>query len=218
MSKIYLYLITAILFSACSLEPIPNLWKYKSANAFNSYTNNYLRSNDILAKNDLKTAIKHAKMGSDLTALSRIYLGVCALNISIGEEQECNNYKNISDVANSNELDAYYSLITSNIQKEQINLLPKKYQNFAVNLYNKNFLKANDDILNMKKATSQLLAAALIKDKVTKETRDTIIDVASFNGYKKAVIFWLGEAREATNDKHEKQKISKKISILESDE
>lgn len=216
MIKTIIYLVTILLFSACSLEPIPDLWKYKSANAFNSYTKNFFRSNEVLAKNDLKTAIEYAKVGADLTALSRIYLGVCALEISVGNKQACSNYKNIADVVNSDALDAYYGLIISDLQKEQITLLPKKYQNFALHSYTLDYEKANDDILEMKVVTSQLLAASLIKEKVTSKVRNKMIETASFHGYKKAVIFWLNEAKKATDDKYEKERLSKKISILKS--
>ena len=124
MKKIVLYILITTLFSACSLDLKPDLWKYKSASYFNSYTKNFLSSNDTLAKSDLESAVEYAKTGADLTALSRIYLGACALEISVGGKKECTTYKNIAEVVKDNELDAYYSFITSTLKKEQISLKP----------------------------------------------------------------------------------------------
>ena len=66
----------------------------------------------------------------------------------------------------------------------------------------------------MQIATSRLLAASLIKENITAHTRDEIIETASYYGYIKAVIFWLNEAKNATNDENEKKILSKKIDIL----
>ena len=216
MIRLFFYLFMTLLLSSCSLQTEPNQWQYKSVNAFDSYIKNFLQSNDTLAKSDLQRAVKHAKMSANLTSLSRIYLGQCALNISVGIKDKCDDYKNITELVNNHTLDAYYSFISLSIQNQQISLLPKKYQDFAFHLQSQDYSKANNDILQIKDATSQLLAASLIKENITIEVRQTMIDTASFHGYKKAVIFWLNEAKEATKNKSTKQILSKKIYILKS--
>ena len=96
MIKIEILSHSLLLFSACSFKSPPNQWQFKSTAAFDSYTKNFLSSNDALAKNDLSRAIKHAKQSADLKMLARVYLGECALNISVGIDDNCKDYLNIS--------------------------------------------------------------------------------------------------------------------------
>lgn len=215
MIKITILSLSLLLFSACSFKSPPNQWQYKSTTAFDSYTKNFLSANGSLAKNDLSRAIKHAKQSADLKMLARIYLGECALNISVGIDDGCQDYLNIADVVNDNSLEAYYSFITLK-PKYSVKNLNSQYKDFASLVKNKDFSKANSEILKIQKPTSKLLAASLIKDKLTQQTRYEMINSASFYGYKKSVLFWLSEAKINTTDEDERKKLSKKISILKS--
>ena len=219
MRNLSLLVILVFSFSACSLPDFkthPNAWQHKSVNAFSSYTKNFLRSNDEIAKNDLSRAISHAKNSADLTGLARIYLGECALHVSVGNNSTCKQYDEISELVDSNKLDSYKDFLTKNLAKSQIPLLPKNYQDFALHVESSNYTQANKDILDMKRTTSKLLSAALIKDDINIQTINHIIDTASFHGYKKAVIFWLYELKNKIEDNDKKEKITKKIAILNS--
>ncbi|WP_373004703.1 hypothetical protein [Sulfurimonas sp.] len=215
MIKIALLSLTLLLFSACSFKSPPNQWQYKSTTAFDSYTKNFLSANNALAANDLSRAVKHAKQSADLKMLARVYLGECALNISVGIDDGCKDYQNIADLVNDESLEAYYSFIRlkSEYSAENLN---SQYRDFALHLRNKDFTKANSEILKIDKPTSKLLAASLIKDKLSNATRDEMIKVASFYGYKKSVLFWLNEAMINTTNEDERKNLSKKISILKS--
>jgi len=216
MIRALLLTISLLLLSACSFKSPPNQWQYKSSAAFDSYTKNFLSSNDALAKNDLKRAVKHAKQSADLTMLSRIYLGECALNISVGIEDRCEDYKNIANIVNDKTLDAYYNLITLKLDKLKLLYLSTPYKDFALYLIKKDFAKAESEILKISKPTSKLLAASLMKDSISSYTREEMIKIASFHGYKKSVLFWLNEAKKSSTDENKRKNISKKISILES--
>jgi len=215
MIKIAFLSLSLLLFSACSFKSPPNQWQYKSTTAFDSYTKNFLSANDSLARNDLSRAIKHAKQSADLKMLARIYLGECALNISVGIDDSCQNYLNITDVVNDNSLKAYYSFITLKPESSVENL-NSQYKDFALLIKKNDFSKANSEILKIQKHTSKLLAAALVKDKLTQSSRYEMIKTASFYGYKKSVLFWLNEAKINSTDKNERKKLSKKIYILKS--
>ncbi len=212
-----IFLASCLLFiSACSFTSPPNQWRYNSSTAFDSYTKNFLSSNDAMAKNDLYRAIKHAKKSANLKVLARIYLGECALNISVGIEDKCIDYKNISDVVNDKTLDAYYSFITLKLNESQLLHLSNPYKEFASYLNKKEFAKAESEILKTSKSTSKLLCASLMKEDLSSKTRQEMIKVASFHGYKKSVLFWLNEAKKKSTDENERQYLSKKISILKS--
>jgi len=211
-------LFTLLLFSGCSLQTPPNNFEYKSANSFSSYTKNFLSANDLLAKNDMKRAIKHAKQSANLNTLARIYLGECSLNISVGIKDNCSKYEDIRDIAKDKYLESYYSLIRKKLQYNDIESLPKRYKKFAFYFINNKYNKAYKEISSMQEINSQLISAYLIKEYLDEKQILSIIDKASFYGYKKSVLFWLKTLKNITVDEHKKERISKKIDILKSSE
>ncbi len=92
---------------------------------------NFLIDNEDIAKDDLQRAIKYAKQSADLRQLSRIYLGECALNISVGLKDECTKYQELELLVNSIELKAYFMMLQSKLKKEQIKNLPEQYRIFS---------------------------------------------------------------------------------------
>jgi len=183
-------LFIAIMIFGCSFKTPANEWKYKSADAFSSYVKNFMQGEDILARNDLKRAIKHAKKSADLTSLARVYLGKCALNISVGIADRCEEYKKISNVVDDEELFNYYGIIT------------------------KTSTQNPDDILDTNRATSILLNGALKKDELSSEERTNMLELSSFHGYKKAVLFWLEESKKYSEEEAQKEFFQQKIEAL----
>ncbi len=217
MKELSYILFFSLFFIGCSFKTVDNKYEYKTTNAFSSYTHNFLSSNDLLASNDIKMAIKYSKQSANLKSLSKIYLGECALNISVGKIDSCKKYINIKDlVDNRDKLDAYYSLVTLSLEKNQIKNLPKIYQKFAVYKMNNQYKKAYKEIIQMNNITSQLISASLIKDNLNKIEINNIINLSSFFGYKKSNIFWLSKLKQLTTNKKEKLNISKKLLILKS--
>ena len=214
MIKFVLYIMIISLFSACSFKSEPNEWKYKSINAFSSYTSNFLSNRDALAKSDLKRALTHAKQSANLTQLSRIYLGECALNISVGIEDKCLKYKEISELVDDESLSSYYKFINSTISKREIKTLKDPYKDFATNFLAKDFTLAKEDMFNMDKITSKLVSASLIKNELNFDEVEMLIDDASFYGYKKSVIYWLNIQKSKTTSESKIKMIDKKIKAL----
>jgi len=209
-------IILVFIFTGCSFKTPPNKAQFETTNAFASYTKNFLSDNDAIAKNDINRAISHAKKSANLDALARIYLGECALNISVDIQDSCKKYRDVKELVLDDSLQAYYSFITLQIKKAQIDKLPKMYRAFASHLYMKKFNKAYEEILKMDSEVSQLLSASLIKNQIDKNQIGKIIDIASFYGYKKSVLFWLSQLQNITKDKVSNKMILKKIKILKS--
>jgi len=213
---IKILIISLFILSGCSLQSPVNKAQYAASNAFNSYTKNFLSDNNLIAKSELHRAINNAKLSADLDALARIYLGQCALNISVGIEDKCQNYKNIKELIDSNNLDNYCKLITLEVQDIQIDKLPITYKKFTKYLNDKNYNKAYQEILKMDSEVSQLISASLIRKYLDRNQINKIIKISSYHGYKKSNLFWLKELRNTTVDDSENKKLTKIISILES--
>ena len=190
--KKYIFAVLSIIFiSACSMQLPPNHWQHQSAVAFNAYVKDFMYGDDALAKNDLKRAVKHAKKSADLNTLAKIYLGKCALNISVGIEDNCNEYQSIASLVDDEALSHYYGVIT------------------------KTSSQSPDTILNTNKATSILLNGALKKDVLSDIQRAKLLEVASYNGYKRAALFWLHESKSHTDESSKKEFYQQKIDAMQ---
>ena len=218
MKKLISYLIIVLFFTACSSKSPINQWKIRSINSFDSYKYNFLIDNDLVAKRDLKSAIKYAKQSADLSTLAKIYLGECALNYSHGIEFTCTKVDEVLSLMQNIKLNSYYSFIRLNFNQSDIINLPNKYQKFASNILKKNYNEANIDIVNMSDATSKLIASSLIKDNIDEKTLNHLLEVSSLYGYKKSIVFLLSKKKKLFSNKEEIEKINKKLFILRREE
>ncbi|MDH4944806.1 hypothetical protein [Sulfurimonas sp. C5] len=209
-----LLILLILLFSACSTEPAPNSWEYKSSSYFESYKKNFLSDNDILAEADLESAVSYAKQGTDVTQLASIYLGTCALNIAVGVEDSCKEYQDIEELVTCPKIKNYYKMIQKDFDNLDTEMLPARYRAFVIAMQQKNTEQANSIVQKMKDPISQLLEISLLVDAVTIETLQQAITSSSFHGYKKGSIFLLNKLEMKTNDLKEKELIRKKIELL----
>jgi hypothetical protein len=205
-----------LFFSACSFKTPPNEWQYKSVIAFESYKKNFLSSNDALADNDFNRAVGHAKQSSDLEQLAKIYLGRCAMNNSVGIEDSCSEFKELESLVNDQKLHSYYLLITNNLTEEDLKYLPSIYKDFANSYIRKDYKEAVKEMLDMQTITSKIIAANILKNSMTVEDIEKLLDEVSYFGYKKTVLYWLKIKKSKLEDTRKIKKIDKKIKILES--
>ncbi len=214
MKLTIMILLLFISFQGCSFKSAQNQWEYNSSNSFNSYTRYFLIDDELLAKSDLERAIKYAKQSADLEQLARVYLGACALNISVEQNDKCKNYIEVEELVSSKELKAYFLMLVKKEEKEQISYLPKQYQLFAEYKSLKKYDLAFKSIKSMEQPTSQFIASSLMKNELDKSQVKFLIEKASFLGYKKIVLFWLNHYYNLESNEIEKEKIAKKIKIL----
>ncbi|WP_072681176.1 hypothetical protein [Arcobacter sp. LA11] len=203
-----------IVFQGCSFKSPQNQWEFNSSNSFNSYARYFLIDEEDLAQSDLQRAIKYAKQSANLEQLGRVYLGACALNKSVEQNNMCKNYIKIEEFIVSKELKIYFSMLVSEVKEEQIKYLPKQYRTFVNYKSLKKYDLAFESIKSMEQSSSKFIAASLIKDKLKKEQIKYLVEESSFLGYKKIVLFWLEYYYEIEEDLSEKEKIAKKIKIL----
>lgn len=211
----YILLISSLLFiTACSFTTPKNDWQINSINAYDSYKKYYLKGEDNLASTDIKRAVRYAKQSADLDTLARIYLSECALHVSVLEDDGCEKYKELDDLVTSDDLRSYYLFLQNMTTKEDIKYLPSRYQDFSSYVQKKEYANAQKEIEKMDDIVSKMISASLIKEDLDPKSIKSIIDEASFYGYKKAVINWMKFYETKVTDKNERDLINKKLKIL----
>ena len=214
MMKFFLLILITIVFISCSVKEEPNAWQYRSANSFASYKENFLSDKTLLAKSDLEHAVMDAKQSADMSTLAKIYLGKCALNISVGIDDRCKEYQEIANIVQSRELDAYYDFILNQATPSERDSLESDYKKLALLLEKEKYEEANSYIFKMQRVSSTLLSGALMHENLNRVSREKLLNLASHYGYKKAVLFWLFEQKKYALTQKEVAKIDKKIEVL----
>lgn len=214
--KTFIFSCVLFILVGCSFKAIPNQWEYDSAKAYNSYMKNFLSNKETLAKSDLEKAINYAKQSANLNQLAKIYLGKCALNISIGINLNCQDYQDIKRLINNKNLDVYFSMLQKKLKKEDLKFLPKQYEKFYQYYFDGKIVKSFDYIFDIENITSLFVVSSLHKDKLSKNQINKIIDKASYYGYKRVVLYWLNNLYEKEENKIKKDLILEKINILKS--
>jgi hypothetical protein len=192
MKNLFLTFLVTLFFIGCSFKTPPNQWQIKANNALQQYQKNFLSNHMLLANNDLKRAINHAKQSTDLTTLGAIYLTQCALEKIVHEELKgCSNYQKITALVDSKEQLAYKNFIQHRLKENDVAHLDKKYHAFANALVQSNTQRAKEELFKIENVVSKLLAASMIKEHLTQDEVYILIEQSSFYGHKKATLFWL---------------------------
>jgi len=210
----FVLLIVSILFTGCSFK---TGYKYKyrvnASNSFDSFKRYYLQGKTRLASIALKRALQNAKEGSDINSIAKIYLGECALHKAILLQDNCEEYRQIKNLTNDKYLENYYLFIVGKFQKTDIALLPEQYRDFARYLKKREIKSAVKALYDIKNSDSKIIAASLIKDKLSKKDIKKIIDISSSMGYKKVTARWYTFLKTKSTDS-EKKVIEEKLNIF----
>ncbi len=210
-----LFLAIAIFFTGCSFKT-NNKYKYRvdASNSFDSFKKYYLQGKTRLASIALKRALQNAKEGSDVNSIAKIYLGECALHNAMLIRDNCNEFAQIKDIISDKNIQNYYLFLRKDFQKIDTKFLPQRYRDFAKYLKKKEFKNAIKALYKIKDADSQIIAASLIKDKLSKKDIKNIIKLSSSMGYKKTTAKWYTLLETKSTD-NEKRVIDKKLKLFQ---
>lgn len=203
-----------LMLSACSFSTEAPDWRMKSVKAFEEYQQLYLSNDTRLAGVALQQSVFYAKKSADFSVLAGVYLGECALHRAVLLYDDCEDYQSVANLTDAHQ--AYYALLDGQLMVDQMNQLPKVYQDFAGFQLNGETAKAEQALLAMDKLSSQLIGASLIHQDLSAETIRTLIDRASKKGYQKAVMAWLVYLQKITDSENEKQRIEQTLRIMQS--
>ncbi len=205
-------LILIFLFSACSTTQPKNKWQYEACAAQGDYQKHFLQNRRLRASSDIFQAREFALQSANLKTIIDIELSVCALNITVLKNNNCEKAQALLELEPNAKQSAYLHFLQKNYSLEEISLLPKAYQELAqAKLKNK---EINPLLITLEPLSSRAVASALFKKQLNQQNIQDLIDELSFYGYKNPIIAWLKYQIQETSDVKEKKLLQAKLKTL----
>jgi len=214
MKILLLFIISLFFLQGCSSAQPKNQWQYQAASSLKAYTKHYLEGNELRAKADLTHAREEASRSARLYTLIDIELTVCAIHIGVLSPKPCQKASKLLTLESDPSQKAYLDLLNKQLSSTQIKDLPGQYREFATSLLANDINASNDDIRDIEPLTSRLVASALIKERLSAENIQSLINELSYHGYKRALLAWLKLQIEKEKDPQTKAKLIAKLKVL----
>jgi hypothetical protein len=209
--KILLFTLVFLLSSCSGPKPV-NAWKYEATASLNDYSKHYFHNHLLRAKVDLAHARESALHSANLSTLIDIELTVCALKIASLEKDTCEKAYELLLLEPKQTQSAYLHFFTQTLTKDEIDLLPSAYQDFAQALLEKRDF--HPALSSIKSTRSRALASALVINDLQYEEVKYLVNRLSYHGYKKPLLAWLKILKKLEDKPKQKKIIEEKIKIL----
>ena len=206
--------VALILLGGCTVKSPDNAWRHYAAASAEQAERYFLEGKPLLAKSAFRRAETHASQSADLGALARIQLQQCALNRAVLLGDDCEEYAKLAPLMHDDTLSSYHALLNGSLKEENIADLPRRYRDFARALAGRNSEKIRKAVTETKPATSMMVAASLAQEHLDDATVESVIDRASYFGYKRAVIAWMEYLAQTTADARKRDLLRQKIEVL----
>ncbi len=219
MKKIICLIIFGMLLTGCgSSKPVPG-WTNASFNQLENYKKSYLSGREGIAEVYFSRAVDEVKKSGDMEILARIYLTKYAVQVAVLEAFDDVEYLRIDAVAPVSQNRNFYNFLKGYFDKVDEGLLPSKYGDFLRAFRKGNVGEIANKISGMDDPLSRLITIGLLiqNNKYDEGILQIAIDTASYNGWKKALLVYLGRLQAFYEKKKEPEKaanIEQRINIL----
>ena len=216
--KKHLSLIICLLFLGCASKPIPD-WLNTSYNQLENYKKSYLSGENKIAAIQFKAAINEIRKSGDLEILSMAYLIRMALQATVLENMDDDEYLKIDALQPSLPNRSFYAFLKGEINQVDDSLLPQHYRGFCKALRQSAGAESLQEIEKMEDPLSQLIALGIIV-RLRQANEDVLkkaIDVASAQGWKKPLLVYLDRLQSYYEGKKDTDKatgIQQRIKLI----
>ena len=219
MRRIVCLIIFSFLLAGCgSSKPVPE-WKDASFNQLDNYKKSYLSGKERIAEAYFNKAVDEIKSSGDLEILSRAYLTKYACQVAVLESFDDREYMRIDAVEPVLQNKNFYNFLKGAFGKVDENQLPEQYAAFFKAIESGKKDEIAGEISKMDNPLSKLIAIGLLvqKNMYGEMELNLAIDIASQNGWKKALLAYLIklESFYAMNDKPDKAaRVAERIQLI----
>ena len=196
-----------LLVGCGSSKPVPD-WTDASFNQLDNYKKSYLSGKERIAEAYFNKAVDEIKSSGDLEILARAYLTKYAVHVAVLEAFDDREYMRIDAVEPILQNKNFYSFLKGAFDNVDEKLLPQQYAGFLRAFQSGKKDDVAHEISKMDNPLSKLIALGLLVQKNKNDETDLklAIDIASHNGWKKALLAYLFKLQSfyKTNNKPDK--------------
>jgi hypothetical protein len=209
----------SILLVGCgSSKPVPD-WTDASFNQLDNYKKSYLSGKERIAEAYFNKAVDEIKSSGDLEILARAYLTKYAVHVAVLEAFDDREYLRIDAVEPILQNKSFYSFLKGAFDNVDEKLLPQQYAGFLRAFQSGKKDDVAHEISKMDNHLSKLIALGLLVQKNKNDETDLklAIDIASHNGWKKALLAYLFKLQSfyKTNNQPDKAAhVEEKIQLI----
>lgn len=219
MRKIICLMVFSFLLVGCgSSKPVPD-WTDASFNQLDNYKKSYLSGKERIAEAYFNKAVDEIKSSGDLEILARAYLTKYAVHVAVLEAFDDREYLRIDAVEPILQNKSFYSFLKGAFDNVDEKLLPQQYAGFLRAFQSGKKDDVAHEISKMDNHLSKLIALGLLVQKNKNDETDLklAIDIASHNGWKKALLAYLFKLQSfyKTNNQPDKAAhVEEKIQLI----
>lgn len=219
MRKIICLMVFSFLLVGCgSSKPVPD-WTDASFNQLDNYKKSYLSGKERIAEAYFNKAVDEIKNSGDLDVLARAYLTKYAVHVAVLEAFDDREYLRIDAVEPILQNKSFYSFLKGAFDNVDEKLLPQQYAGFLRAFQSGKKDDVAHEISKMDNHLSKLIALGLLVQKNKNDETDLklAIDIASHNGWKKALLAYLFKLQSfyKTNNQPDKAAhVEEKIQLI----
>ncbi len=196
-----------LLVGCGSSKPVPD-WTDASFNQLDNYKKSYLSGKERIAEAYFNKAVDEIKSSGDLEILARAYLTKYAVHVAVLDAFDDREYMRIDAVEPILQNKNFYSFLKGAFDNVDEKLLPQQYAGFLRAFQSGKKDDVAHEISKMDNPLSKLIALGLLVQKNKNDETDLklAIDIASHNGWKKALLAYLFKLQSfyKTNNKPDK--------------
>ncbi|MDB5860074.1 MAG: hypothetical protein JWQ76_3763 [Ramlibacter sp.] len=180
-------LMSLLLLAACGNKPRQPDWLVNADGAQDRYERAYLSGNDRVATSEFTRFRSEVASTAQPALVARAELTRCAVHVASLDLAPCAGFEPLRRDATDTER-AYADFLAGQATPEQAKLLPEEYRGVAGGQGGAAALKA------IKSPLSRVIAAAVLlrTEKADPEVLQLATDTASEQGWRRAVLAWLG--------------------------
>lgn len=203
-----------VLLGACSTPRHSDQWRYDAAAATQAYGEYFLMDNDVMTASERQQALVASRQSADLLPFARFQLSRCALNRAVLIEDSCEAFREAAPTVHAPDLEAYYAMLTGTLDDAQTALLPVQYRAFARARLATDNAEAQAALRTMTPLRSKMIAASTAPELLDDALVESIIDEASYLGYRRAVLAWMRYQIRTTSNADKKALLQRKLELL----